>query len=306
MLRTRARTLDLQRKGSVLAIILLGIEASLIVLASINLYQGAMQYNLTNGILISLVLGLYLLNRFGYVRAAVVITVILCAVVPLLLVNESSVGTYMSMVIPVLVAGYLLAPWSGLVMGALMVVIAFVFDVASLSLILFALVTALAFLFAESVRLAESRYRSIFENAVEGIYQSTVEGGLLIANPALARMFGYDSPQEMTYSVSNLGRSLYARPELREEVIRRLQQQDSVSGIEGLGIRKDGSEIWFSLSARAIRNSSGELVRLEGAIEDITQRKQAEEQLRQAEQRYRTLVERMPAVVYIQEIGSPD
>src|SRR5215204_1618497 len=171
----------------------------------------------------------------------------------------------MAMVIPVLVAGYLLAPWSGLALGALMVAFAFMFDIASLSLILFALATALAYMFAESVRLAEQKYRSIFENAVEGIYQSTTEGRLLTVNPALVRMFGYDSTQELLSSVSNVGNSLFAQPEQREEVIQRLQQYDSVSGMEGLGIRKDGSEMWFSLSARAIRDNSGELVRLEGA-----------------------------------------
>jgi PAS domain S-box-containing protein len=306
MLRTRAQTLDLQRKGRVLATILLGIEATMIVLASLNVYQGATQYHLTNGVLISLVLGLYLLNRFSFVRTASVITIVLCAAVPLLLANVSSVGAYLAMVIPVLVASYLLAPWIGLALGALMVAFAFVFDIASLSLILFALITALAYMFAESVRGAENKYRSIFENAVEGIYQSTVEGRLLAVNPALVRMFGYGSPQEMLSTVSNVGRGLYAHPDQREEVIQRLRQYDSVSGIEGLGLRKDGSEMWFSLSARAIRNNSGELVQLEGALEDITKRKLAEEQLRQAETRYRMLVERMPAVVYVQEIGSPD
>ncbi|HET7272551.1 MAG TPA: PAS domain S-box protein, partial [Rubrobacter sp.] len=282
-----------------MATILLGIESAMLVLSAFNLYQGATQYYLTNGVLISLVLGLYLLNRYGFVRTAGLITVLLCAVVPLLLVNESRVGTYMAMVIPVLVASYLLAPWSGLAMGALMVAVAFMFDIASLSLILFVLATALAYMFAESVRLAEKKYRSIFENAVEGIYQSTTEGRLLTVNPALASMFGYDSPQEMLSSVSNVGNKLYAQPELREEVIQRLQQYDSVAGIEGLGIRKDGSEMWFSLSARAVRDNSGEVVSLEGALVDITQRKHAEDQLRQAETRYRTLVEQLPAVTFI-------
>ena len=299
MLATRARTLDLQRKGRILATILLGIEAAMLVLSAFNVFQGDKQYYLTNGVLISLVLGLYLLNRYGYVRTAAFITVVLCAVVPLLLVNESRVGTYMAMVIPVLVASYLLAPWSGLALGALMVAFAFTFDIASLSLILFVLAIALAYMFAESVRLAEKKYRSIFENAVEGIYQSTTEGRLLTVNPALVRMFGYDSTQEMLSSVANVGNSLFAHPEQREEVIQRLQQYDSVSGIEGLGVRKDGSEMWFSLSARAIRDNSGELVRLEGALVDITKRKQAEEQLRQAEIRYRTLVEQLPAVTFI-------
>jgi two-component system, sensor histidine kinase and response regulator len=278
----------------------------MLVLSLINVYQGATQYYLTNGVLLSLVLGLYLLNRYGYVRSATLITVGLCAVVPLLLVNESRVGAYMAMVIPVLVAGYLLVPWSGLALGALMIALAFMFDIASLSLILFALATALAYWFAESVRLAEQKYRSIFENAVEGIYQSTAEGRLLTVNPALAHMFGYNSPQEMLSSVTNVGRTLYSQPEQREELLQRLQHNDSVSGIEGLGTRKDGSQVWFSLSARAIRDRSGELVRLEGTLVDITKRKKAEEQLRQTEIRYRTLVEQLPAITFIDRADSPD
>ena len=150
MLSTRARELDLQRKGRILAIILLGIEAALLALASVNLYQGASQYHLTNVLLISLVLGLYLLNRYGFVKTATVVTVVLCSTVPLLLAGESVVGAYMAMVLPVLVAGYLLAPWSGVVLGVLMVGLAFVSGIASLSLLLFVLVTALAYLFAES------------------------------------------------------------------------------------------------------------------------------------------------------------
>ncbi|MEW6635442.1 MAG: PAS domain S-box protein [Actinomycetota bacterium] len=288
MLKTRARDLDLQRRGRVLAIILLSIEATLIVLALVNLYQGAAQYHLTNAILISLVLGLYLLNRFGYVRAAAAITVVLSSLVPLLLVDESTVATYMAMVIPVLVAGYLLAPWSGVALGAVMIGVAFAFGIASLSLILFMLVIALAYLFAESLRRAENKYRSIFENAVEGIFQSTAEGNLVTVNPAMARMFGYGSPQEMISAVSDIGRDLYADPHQREEVFRRVRERGVVTGLEVCGRRRDGEEVWISLSARAVRDNSGEPAGLEGTVEDITERRRIEARRREAEERFRS------------------
>ena len=284
MLNTRAQELDLQRKGRILAVILLGIEAALLALAAVNVYQKASQYHLTNVLLISLVLGLYLLNRYGFVRTATVVTVALCSTVPLLLVGESVVGAYIAMVLPVLVAGYLLAPWSGVVLGALMVGLAFVSGIASLSLLLFVLVTALAYLFAESLRRAENKYRSIFENAVEGIYQSTVDGRLITANPAMATMFGYGSPREMISRVSDIGRELHADPRMREELLRRVRENGTVAGLEAQGSRKDGGAIWISLSARAVRDANGGLVGLEGTVEDITERKRAEEALRRLNQ----------------------
>ncbi|HKH11070.1 MAG TPA: PAS domain S-box protein, partial [Rubrobacter sp.] len=301
MLNTRAQELDQQRKGRILAVILLGIEAALIALASVNLYQGASQYHLTNVLLISLVLGLYLLNRSGFVRTATVVTVVLCSTVPLLLVGESVVGTYMAMVLPVLVAGYLLAPWSGAVLGALMVGLAFASGIASLSLLLFVLVTALAYLFAESLRRAENKYRSIFENAVEGIYQSTVDGRLITVNPAMAAMFGYGSPREMVSYVSDIGRQLHADPRMREELLRRVRENGTVAGLEAQGARNDGGAIWISLSARAVKDASGDLVGLEGTVEDITERKRAEEALRglnqELEERVRERTSELEAAV---------
>ena len=304
MLRVRARKLDLQRKGSLLAIILLAIGAAMLTVASLNLYQGATRYYLTNGVLISLVLGLYLLNRAGYVRTTSAVTVALCAAVPLLLVNESVVGTYVAMVIPVLVAGYLLAPWIGVALGALMVAFAFLFDVASLSLVLFALVTALAYMFAESLRRAEQRYRSIFENAVEGIYQGTPDGRLVTVNPAMARMFGYDSPRTMISSVSDAGLSLYADQGQREEVLRCLREHGTVQGVEVRGRRSDGSEMWFSLNARAVRDASGAVVGLEGAVEDITERKGAERKVRESEERFRLVTQATNEVIWDNDLRS--
>jgi PAS domain S-box-containing protein len=142
----------------------------------------------------------------------------------------------------------------------------------------------------EELRRTETKYRSIFENAVEGIFLTTVEGRLLSINPSGAEMFGYRSPQEMLEAVPNV-RQLYTDPAQREELIRRLQEQGVVSGFQVRMQRKDGSAIWTSLSARAIKDGSGKVVRLEGTLEDITERKKAEEALEESEERYALVVQ---------------
>jgi PAS domain S-box-containing protein len=126
------------------------------------------------------------------------------------------------------------------------------------------------------LRDAEARYRSIFENATEGIFRSTPEGRVLIANPALARMFGYPSPQEMMSSVADIGRQVYVSSEKRAEMKRLLLERLTIQGFEEENYRKDGSIIWVSLNAHAVYDASGAVQYFEGTIQDITQRKRAE------------------------------
>ena len=165
MLQVRSDDPDLQRKGRVLAIILLCLEVAMIVLATVNHVQGDTQYDFTNSVLISLVFGTYMLNRFGFVRTASLITVVMTATVPFLLVNESLVGMYVTMILPVLVASYLLVPWSGFVLAALMTVGAVISSTASLSLLILALITVLIYLFASSLDRAyrENRHRALHD-----------------------------------------------------------------------------------------------------------------------------------------------
>ena len=165
MLRVQSDDPDLQRKGRVLAIILLSLEATMIVLATVNLVQGATEHYFTNSVLISLIFGVYMLNRFGLTRIASLITVAMTATVPFLLINESLVGMYVAMIIPVLVASYLLVPWSGFVLAALMSVGAVISGTASLSLLFLALITILAYLFANSLDRAyrENRHRALHD-----------------------------------------------------------------------------------------------------------------------------------------------
>ena len=131
----------------------------------------------------------------------------------------------------------------------------------------------------EALLKAETRYHSIFENATEGIFLATPEGRLLVANPALARMFGYPSPQQMVSTITNIGRQIYVLPERRAELKRLLMERGSIREYEAENYRKDGSTIWVSLNAHVVRDASGHIQYFEGTILDITQRKLAEAQV---------------------------
>jgi phosphoserine phosphatase RsbU/P len=138
---------------------------------------------------------------------------------------------------------------------------------------------------------AEEKYRSIFENAVEGIFQTTPDGHYLSVNPALIRIYGYNSREEMTSSLTDIGKSLYVEPNRRAEFIRLMQENGVVTDFESRIYRKDGSIIWISENARAVRDSHGKLLYYEGLVEDITKRKLTEETLRFSEMRFRSVWE---------------
>jgi len=134
------------------------------------------------------------------------------------------------------------------------------------------------------LREAEEKYRSIFENAVEGIYQSTPEGRFISVNPALARIFGYSSPEEMIATLTNIGHQLYVDPDQRDEFVRLVEENHEATELESRIYRKDGSIAWVSENARAVRDDEGELLHYEGFFEDITERKEVEESLRKSEE----------------------
>jgi PAS domain S-box-containing protein len=133
----------------------------------------------------------------------------------------------------------------------------------------------------ESLRVAELKYRGIFENSVEGIYQTTPTGKYLSVNPALARIYGYASAQELTAAVTDVGRQLYVDPRRREQFIKLLRRDDTVTGFESQVYRRDGQVIWVSENARAVHDAAGELIYYEGSVEDITERKQSQDLERQ-------------------------
>ncbi|AFY31669.1 ATP-binding protein [Calothrix sp. PCC 7507] len=126
----------------------------------------------------------------------------------------------------------------------------------------------------------EAKYRSIFENAVEGIFQSSTDGRYITANPALANIYGYSFPEEVTANFTDIERQLYVDPKRRAEFVRLIEQDGRVSEFESQIYRRDGSIVWISEKAYAVRDEQGKLLYYEGLIEDITQRKQAQEALR--------------------------
>ncbi|NES94526.1 MAG: EAL domain-containing protein [Desertifilum sp. SIO1I2] len=125
----------------------------------------------------------------------------------------------------------------------------------------------------EALQEAEAKYRSIFENTIEGIFQTTRDGKYLSANPALARIYGYSSPSELLNELTDIEHQLYVSPQARSQFIERLHADDLVIGFESQIYRKDGSIIWISENARAVRDRSGNLLYYEGTVEDITERR---------------------------------
>lgn len=135
----------------------------------------------------------------------------------------------------------------------------------------------------ESQRQAETRYREIIENLVVGFGQSTPEGRILMANPALARILGYASAEELMAGITDIGQEIYVHPEQRTALHRMLNERGAVRDFELECYRKDGSKIWVSLAARPLRDSQGTIRGFESLVQDISARKEAERLLRQTQ-----------------------
>ena len=149
---------------------------------------------------------------------------------------------------------------------------------------------------------AEEKYRGIVENALEGIFQTTSEGGYVSVNPALARIYGYGSPEELMTTVTDIGHVVYVNPERRTEFKHLIEAQGSVERFEYEVYRKDGKKVWLSENARAVRDASGAVIYYEGTAEDITKRKRAEDALHASEERYRSLFESNPNPMWVYDI----
>ncbi len=147
-------------------------------------------------------------------------------------------------------------------------------------------------------REAEEDYRALFEGAVEGIFQTSPDGRYLQANPALARIYGYETPAQMVGELTDIGGQLYVDAARRGEFQRLMREQGELSCFESRVRRRDGSVVWISESARAVYGAAGGLLRYEGFVEDITARKvveaereRAQEALGESEQHLRVALE---------------
>jgi sigma-B regulation protein RsbU (phosphoserine phosphatase) len=136
---------------------------------------------------------------------------------------------------------------------------------------------------------AEGKYRGIFENSVAGIFQTSAEGAYLDVNPALIRIYGYDSREDLMSSISDIARLLYVNPNRRAEFVKLMKDRNVVHDFESQIYRKDKSIIWISENARAVTDDHGKILYYEGMVEDITARKEAEEKVRFSELRFRSI-----------------
>ena len=160
---------------------------------------------------------------------------------------------------------------------------------------------------------AEASYRAIFENSVEGLYQTTADGHIIIANPAVARIAGYESVEEFIARATGVEEQFYANPRDREYFRAQMQAEGVVRGFEAQMRRRDGTLVWISSSVRMSRDAEGEIC-YEGTLQDITGRKHSEQALRASEQRFRTSLEKLMEgcmilgrdwrYLYVNEVGA--
>jgi len=147
--------------------------------------------------------------------------------------------------------------------------------------------------------LAESRYRGMFENAVNGIFRLAPWGALLDANPALARKLGFDSPETLLASVKQREGGSFLEPGVLEELMSLAQQPGGVEDFETRVVRGDGEAIWVSLSAGAVRGAAGELSSFEGTLEDVTRRKSVESMIVRAKREWESTFDSVDNVILI-------
>ena len=146
----------------------------------------------------------------------------------------------------------------------------------------------------QALREEEERYRSFYENAVEGFFRSTPEGRFLNVNPAFARMLGYDSPEELISAISDIERQYYVNPADRAQYVNLLKESGAVENFACRVRCRDGSEIWISNSTQSVYDRDGSILYYEGVVENITKSKEVEEALRESERRLSDIIEFLP------------
>ncbi|MDZ4809774.1 MAG: PAS domain S-box protein [Bacteroidota bacterium] len=138
---------------------------------------------------------------------------------------------------------------------------------------------------------AQKKIQAVFDNSADGVYQSTVEGKFIMANPALAKIFGYNSVGELLSSVNNIGNEIYADHSDRERMLNQLLKQDHIENFEAAMLTRKNEIVWTNESTRVVRNDKGAILYFEGTLKDVTERKKAEVALHNSEERYRQIVE---------------
>lgn len=150
-------------------------------------------------------------------------------------------------------------------------------------------------------RLAEESYRKLFEGSVDGIYVTTPSGDLLNANPALARMMGYDSPQHLIDSINDIAHTIYVDPEAREEYQRLMHRDGMVREFEYQVRQRSGNILWLSDSATGVRDEQARIVRYEGTLRDITDQKRAEDAIAEGRRLLQQVIDTVPAVINVKD-----
>jgi len=142
---------------------------------------------------------------------------------------------------------------------------------------------------AIALKESEEKYRSIFENSVDGIFQTSVNGQYLSANPALARIYGYASVEQMLTEIVDIETQLYVESDRRQQFQSLMESNDTITNFESQVYKRDRQTIWISENVRALRDQNGNILYYEGTVEDISQRKLAEIALEMANQQILTL-----------------
>jgi PAS domain S-box-containing protein len=150
-------------------------------------------------------------------------------------------------------------------------------------------------------RLAEESYRKLFEASVDGIYVTTPGGALLNANPALARMMGYAAPRDLINGIGDIADTIYVHAAARTEYEKLMERDGMVREFEYQVRARDGTVLWLSDSASAVRNEAGEVIRYEGTVRDITDQKRAEDAIAEGRRLLQMVIDTVPAVINVKD-----